>query len=142
MLSFIICGVVAFVFSVNYSFAQETLTNGGTVETDSSNCLLGIGCTMSVTDILGVKQNVAEEERTSVLTLVQDFILAATMFIGTVVTLAFVYAGIRFIISAAKGDSGAQGAAKKGMLNAGIGMLLVMGAYVIIRAIQFLAAAG
>ena len=76
------------------------------------------------------------------LTLVQDFILAATMFIGTVVTLAFVYAGIRFIISAAKGDSGAQGAAKKGMLNAGIGMLLVMGAYVIIRAIQFLAAAG
>ncbi|MDR2190341.1 MAG: hypothetical protein LBP53_04025 [Candidatus Peribacteria bacterium] len=69
----------------------------------TTGCMQGIGCKMDVAVMLGLKQpNVnAEDDRTSVLTFVQDIVLAATFFIGTVVTLALIFSGLLFIFSAA-----------------------------------------
>jgi hypothetical protein len=72
---------------------------------------------------------------------VQDAILAATFFIGTVVTIAFLYCGWLFIMSGAD-DSSKRSNAIKGMKNAAIGMVLVMASYAIIRLVQFLASGG
>jgi lipopolysaccharide export LptBFGC system permease protein LptF len=93
---------------------------------------------MNVSDMLGIQQGIKEkEERTSVLTFVQDATLAVTMFIGTIVTLAFIFSGLLFVFSAV--DSSLKQKAKKGMINAAIGMILVAGSYAIIRLIQFIA---
>ena len=70
---------------------------------------------------------------------VQDVILAATMFIGTIVTIAFICAGVLFIIAGRKGDSGQQQKAVKGMISAVIGLVLVTCSYAIIRLIQYIA---
>jgi hypothetical protein len=42
-----------------------------------------------------------DANRTSVLTLVQDIVLAATFFIGTVITLALIFSGLLFVFSGA-----------------------------------------
>jgi NAD/NADP transhydrogenase beta subunit len=54
-----------------------------------------------------------------------------------VVTLAFIFSALLFIFAAA--DSSLKQKAKKGMVNAVIGMILVAGSYAIIRLIQFIA---
>ena len=95
---------------------------------------------MDVYGMLGLRSGgESKESRTSVLSFVQDFILAATMFIGTIVTLAFIVSGILMIFAGAKGDSSLKGKATKGMISAIIGMVLVAGSYAIIRLIQFIA---
>ena len=73
---------------------------------------------------------------------VQDAVLAATFFIGTVVTLALIVAGVMFIIAGRNGDTGMKGKAQKGMINAAIGLFLVIGAYAIIRFVQYVASGG
>jgi hypothetical protein len=88
--------------------------------------------------MLGLHKKVDKNERTSVLTFVQDAVLAVTFFIGTVVTLAFIFSGLLFVFSAV--DSSKKALAIKGMKNAAIGLVLVASSYVIIRIIQFIAA--
>lgn len=100
--------------------------------------MMGIGCQFNVYDMLGIQQKSTNKtERTSVLTFVQDVILAATFFIGTIVTLAFIFSGLLFVFSAA--DSSKKQKAISGMKYAAIGMVLVMGSYAIIRLIQYIA---
>jgi hypothetical protein len=108
--------------------------------TTNSTCLLGIGCKMDVYKMLGIRPGGEEgksESRTSVLTCVLDAVLGITMFIGTIVSLAFSLCGLLFIFSAV--DSGQKQKAKTGMINAIIGMILVAGSYAIIRLIQYVA---
>jgi len=95
---------------------------------------------MDIDTLINLKSK-GSSERTSVLTVVQDAILAATFFIGTVVTIAFLYCGWLFIMSGAD-DSSKRSNAQKGMINAAIGMVLVMASYAIIRLVQFLASGG
>jgi len=99
--------------------------------------MLGAGCKMNVSRMLGLRPGRSEEDRTSVLTFVQDAVLAVTMFIGTVVTVAFVLSGLLFVFTAT--NTGLKTKAKQGMVNAAIGMILVAASYAIIRLIQFIA---
>jgi hypothetical protein len=61
----------------------------------------GVGCSMDVAKVLGLKAPTSTEDRTSVLTFVQDVVLGATYFIGTIVALAFIFSGLLFVFSAA-----------------------------------------
>lgn len=70
----------------------------------------------------------------------QDIILAATTFIGTVVTVALILSGLLYIFSTV--DSGMKTKAQKGIKYSLIGMVVVMLALVIIRLVQFLARGG
>lgn len=116
-----------------------TFAATGNMGINMAECMTGVGCSLDVSELLGLKQNVTnKDDRTSVLTLVQDIILAATFFIGTVVTIAFIYAGFKLIYS--NWDSGEKKKAVSGMKNAAIGMILVASSYAIIRLIQYIAA--
>lgn len=55
-------------------------------------------CTFSIYRTLGIKQD-TNQDPTSVGLFVQDIILSMTFFIGTVLTIALIYAGILFIRS-------------------------------------------
>ncbi len=118
--------------------SPEWLANMGIIM--STGCMKWIGCGMDIDTLINLKSK-GSSERTSVLTVVQDAILAATFFIGTVVTIAFLYCGWLFIMSGAD-DSSKRSNAQKGMINAAIGMVLVMASYAIIRLVQFLASGG
>ena len=52
--------------------------------TINTECMWGVGCGLSVYDSLGIRKGRAEGERTSVMLFLQDIILGASMFIGTV----------------------------------------------------------
>ncbi len=65
-------------------------------------CMLGVGCKFDIQKTLGFKKNTGNEEETSVLLFVQDVILAATMFIGTVVTIVLIFSGVLFIVAGRK----------------------------------------
>ena len=121
-----------------FAFWETTESMGLTINTE---CMKWIGCKMDVYKLLGLKSGSSSEDRTSVLTFVQDAILAATFFIGTVVTIAFLYCGWLFIMSATD-DSTKRSNAIKGMKNSAIGMFLVMASYMIVRLIQYLASGG
>jgi DnaJ-class molecular chaperone len=106
----------------------------------STGCLMGAsGKCFDVSETLGLKKDsTGSDDSTSVLMFVQDIILAATFFIGTVVTIAFIYSGFKLISSS--GDAGEKKKAITGMKNAAIGMILVASSYAIIRLIQYIAA--
>ncbi|MDR2416297.1 MAG: pilin [Candidatus Peribacteria bacterium] len=110
----------------------------------NTGCMTSMGCSMDIGVMLGLKTPASagseEANRTSILTFVQDVVLAATFFIGTVITLALIWSGLLFIFSAA--DSSKKKVAISGMKNAVIGLALVAGSYAIIRFIQFLASGG
>ena len=104
----------------------------------SKGCMTGAGCSLDVLKTIGIKQDTPQKERTSVLLFVQDVILAATFFIGTVVTIAFIYSGFKLIYASV--NAGERDKAIKGMKNAAIGMILVALSYAIIRLVQYVAA--
>jgi len=94
-------------------------------------------CKLNVYQMLGIKQN-SSEDPTSVGLFLQDIVLSMTFFIGTLVTIVIIYAGVMFIRSWIKGDDALQATAKKWIMWGLIGMLLVMWSYVIIRLVQYL----
>lgn len=101
-------------------------------------CMKGVGCKMDVMKMLGLKTS-SDNDRTSVLTLVQDIVLAATIFIGTIITLVFIRSGVLFVMSGMNGDATKRKTAQTGIINSAIGLLLVSGAYTLVRLIQYLA---
>lgn len=98
-------------------------------------------CKFNIYQWLGIKQS-SSEDPTSVWLFLQDIVLSMTFFIGTLVTIVIIYAGIMFIRSGIKGDDALQSTAKKGIIWGLIGMLLVMWSYVIIRLVQYLVRGG
>ncbi len=101
-------------------------------------CLINGQCSMSVNQILGIDKWSTK----SFGVFIQDVILWATMFFGTILTVAIIISGIMFISAGAKWDSGWQTNAKKLLTNSIIGFVLVISSYGIIRLIQFLATGG
>lgn len=83
--------------------------------TINPDCMLGVGCKFDIQKTLGFKKDTGNQENTSVLMVIQDIILAATMFIGTVVTLAFIASGFLFILAGRQGNSGLKSKAIKGI---------------------------
>lgn len=94
-------------------------------------------CKFNIYQTLGIRQN-SNEDPTSVGLFLQDIVLSMTFFIGTLVTIVILYAGVMFIRSGIKGDDALQATAKKWIVWWLIGMLLVMWSYVIIRLVQYL----
>ncbi len=124
----------------NYSKCPDsTINNDWTV----SSTNLGISCTkdqllygqckLNVYDTLGIRQSDGEA---SVGLFVQDVVLSATMFIGTIVTIAIVISGLMFVFGWA--NPSLQDKAKKWLINSIIGLLIVMSSYVVIRLVQFI----
>ena len=95
-------------------------------------------CKLNIYDTLGIRKSVRDPgQSTSVGLFVQDVILSATFFIGTLVTVALVVSGIMFIFAASSGKDPAN--AKKGIIGSLVGLLIVVSSYVIIRLVQYVA---
>ena len=108
--------------------------------TINTECMWGVGCGLSVYDSLGIRKGRAEGERTSVMLFLQDIILGASMFIGTVAAVAFILSGVYYIFSAS--DASYKKKAQEGMKYAVYGLVLVTLAIVIVRITQFIARGG
>lgn len=106
----------------------------------NSKCMLDGTCSFSIYDATKVKKDRAPGERTSVMNFIQDIVLGATMFIGTVVTVALILSGFFYVFSTV--DSSLKAKAKNGIKYSLIGMVVVMLSLVIIRLVQFLARGG
>ena len=100
----------------------------------------GVGCGLSVYDSLGIRKGRAEGERTSVMLFLQDIILGASMFIGTVAAVAFILSGVYYVFSAS--DASYKKKAQEWMRYAVYGLVLVTLAIVIVRITQFIARGG
>ena len=95
-------------------------------------------CKLNIYDTLGIRKSVRNpEDATSVGLFVQDVVLSATFFIGTLVTVALIVSGIMFIFAASSGKDPAN--AKKGIIGSLVGLLIVVSSYVIIRLVQYIA---
>lgn len=108
--------------------------------TINTECMWGVGCGLSVYDSLGIRKGRAEGERTSVMLFLQDIILGASMFIGTVAAVAFILSGVYYVFSAS--DASYKKKAKEWMKYAVYGLVLVTLAIVIVRITQFIARGG
>ena len=108
--------------------------------TINTECMWGVGCGLSVYDALWIRKDRAPGERTSVMTFVQDIILGASMFIGTVAAVAFILSGVYYVFSAS--DASYKKKAQEGMKYAIYGLVLVTLAIVIVRITQFIERGG
>ena len=108
--------------------------------TINTECMWGVGCGLSVYDSLGIRKGRAEGERTSVMLFLQDIILGASMFIGTVAAVAFILSGVYYVFSAS--DASYKKKAQEWMKYAVYGLVLVTLAIVIVRITQFIARGG
>lgn len=95
-------------------------------------------CKLNIYDTLGIRKSVRNtDDPTSVGLFVQDIVLSATFFIGTLVTIALIVSGLMFIFAASSGKDPAN--AKKGIIGSLVGLLIVVSSYVIIRLVQYIA---
>ena len=90
-------------------------------------------CKFNINETLGIKK----WETNSVGILVQDIVLSATFFIGTVVTIALIVSWLMYIFAASSGKDPAN--AKKWIMWSLIGLLIVVSSYIIIRLVQYIA---
>ncbi|MCX6822720.1 MAG: hypothetical protein NTX91_01830 [candidate division SR1 bacterium] len=119
---------------------SATTSPAGSVNgiTINEACLTNGQCKFNIYDTLGIRKSVrATGDPTSVGIFVQDIVLSATFFIGTVVTLALIVSGLMYIFAAASGKDPQN--AKKGISGALIGLVIVACSYFIIRLVQYLA---
>ena len=101
------------------------------------NCLTNGTCSFSIYQFLGIRKSLDNSVPPSPTLFVQDIILAATTFIGTILTIVFIVSGLMFIFAGATGKE--PGTAKKGMINSIIGLVIVICSYAIIRLVQYIA---
>ncbi|MFA6256487.1 MAG: hypothetical protein WC606_04890 [Candidatus Absconditabacterales bacterium] len=131
-----------------YQETMNDINNQSTTDTSSSTSVMGIDCDqtklvngqckLNIYDTLGIRKSVKNEgDPTSVGLFVQDVILSATFFIGTLVTVALIVSGLMFIFAASSGKDPAN--AKKGIIGSLVGLLIVVSSYVIIRLVQYIA---
>jgi len=106
--------------------------------TCSTDQLVNGQCKLNIYDTLGIRQSVRDkDDPTSVGLFVQDVVLSATFFIGTLVTIALIVSGLMFIFAASSGKDPAN--AKQWIMWSLIGLLIVVSSYVIIRLVQYIA---
>lgn len=101
----------------------------------NETCLLNGQCGFNIYQFLGIKTSVADASSPELF--VQDILLSATFFIGTVVTITFIVSGLMFIFAWATGKDPTK--AKAGIKNSLIGLLIVVCSYSIIRIVQYIA---
>ncbi len=99
--------------------------------TINPSCLKNWQCKFNIYELLGIKRS------SDPTVFVQDILLSATFFIGTVITIALIYSGILYIMAGTTGKDPAS--AKSGMKNSIIGLVIVICSYSIIRLVQYIA---
>lgn len=124
--------------STTNSWKRDCVQNYyGTMWLDiNTECLKNGQCHMNVYRTLWIRKSDDDPE---VQTFVQDIILGATEFIGTVITVVLMVSGLFYIISAMNGKTELSWRAKKAMIWSIVWLLFVTLSYSIIRLIQFLA---
>jgi len=130
---------VAMLMRVISSFGTSHAQNSAGIQCSADQLRNG-QCKFNIYDTLGIKQHSADPS--SPWLLFQDLVLSMTFFIGTLVTVVIIIAGLMYIWSGFSGNTGLQDRAKKWLLGWFIGLLLVMGSYVVIRLVQFLVRGG
>lgn len=101
-----------------------------------AKCLANGQCSLNVYETLGIRKNNPDP---TVGTFVQDIVLAATTFFGTLLTIVVVVSWLMWIMASINGKDPSN--AKKGLISWIIGFLLVISSYAIVRLVQFLATA-
>ncbi|AHB40841.1 hypothetical protein P148_SR1C00001G0023 [candidate division SR1 bacterium RAAC1_SR1_1] len=101
----------------------------------NETCLLNGQCSFNIYEFLGIRKSIADNSSPELF--VQDILLSATFFIGTVVTIAIIVSGLMFVFAGATGKDPTK--AKAGLKNSFIGLLLVVCSYSIIRVVQYIA---
>jgi len=94
-------------------------------------CLKNGQCGFNIYELLGFHKS------SSPTLFVQDILLSASFFIGTVITIALIYSGIMFVFAGATGKDPSN--AKSGIKYSIIGLLIVICSYSIIRLVQYIA---
>ncbi len=103
-----------------------------------SDCLLNWQCSYNIYETLWIRKS---DQNPKVSSFMQDIVLAATTFIGTVIAIILVVSGVLYIVAAIWWNSSLADTAKKWLINSVVWLLLVVWSYAIIRLIQFLATA-
>ena len=114
---------------------QESTSSPVNGITINEKCLLNGQCKYNIYETLGIRKSVWQD--TSVGLFVQDIVLSATFFIGTVVTIALIVSWLMYIFAGATGKDPSN--AKKGITWSLIGLLIVSSSYLIIRLVQYIA---
>ncbi len=115
-----------------------------TTTTSSSTSVMGITCgpdelvngqcKLNIYQTLGIRKT---NQSTSVGLFVQDIVLSATFFIGTLVTVALIVSWLMFIFASSSGKDPQK--ARQGIIGSLLGLLIVVSSYVIIRLVQYIA---
>lgn len=115
------------------ALAQDADMQGININAD---CLRNGQCSLNIYETLWIRES---NPNPTVGTFVQDIVLAATTFFGTVLTIVVVVSWLMRIMASINGKDPSN--AKKGLISWVIGFLLVISSYAIVRLIQFLATA-
>lgn len=111
-------------------------TLAGVWMTVNTRCLINWQCSMNLYELLWIRR---KDTSPTVMSLIQDVILAATTFVWTLMVIALVVSGLLFAIASISWKDTQR--AKKIIIDCFVWLLLVMWSYTIVRLIQFLAMA-
>jgi len=101
----------------------------------SNKELLNGSCSMNVNEVLWIKESQPNAEDAWLL--VQDIVLSATTFIGTIVLVWWVVSAFMMIMWGFNGSSSMASNGKKWLWFSFLGFMLVASSYLIIRLVQF-----
>jgi hypothetical protein len=90
-------------------------------------------CTFNYENSLGIRQS---NPNTTPTELVQDVVLTATTFIGTILTVALIVSGLMLVFGGANENTASKG--RSGIKYALIGYVVVLVSYAIVRLVQFM----
>ncbi len=100
------------------------------------DCLINWQCKFNIYETLWIRQSLPEETRSSPWIFIQDIILSATFFVGTLITWVLIVSWLLYVFSWAKPELASK--AKKWITGSLIWLLFVVWSYAFVRLIQFL----
>lgn len=103
--------------------------------TMNEKCLLNGQCKFDIYRFLGIRQSIADNNSPELF--VQDILLSATFFIGTIVTIGIIVSWLMFIFAWVSGKDPTK--AKNWLKYSFIWLLIVISSYSIIRIVQYIA---
>jgi len=99
-------------------------------------CLLNWQCSLDVYSMLWIRQSLPAETRSSPWIFIQDIILSATFFVGTLITAVLIISWLLYVFAWV--NANLQAKAKKWITGSLIWLLFVTWSYAFVRLIQFL----
>jgi len=102
----------------------------------SPDCLINWQCKFDIYQTLWIRQSIPKETRSSPWIFIQDIILSATFFVGTLITWVLIISWLLYVFSWV--NAGLADKAKKWITWSLIGLLFVVWSYAFVRLIQFL----